>query len=123
MCQGEAHLGRVYETSPEAPEMFAGVVPSTAGCSNLVHRKTSTPAALRLSDETRMDISNPGNTEFTSLFHTPSTKFEASGIVFALSTTLWVWDFVLLLGACSAGSTVKWGRMAVSRAVENPLTL
>lgn len=86
--QREAHLERAYETSPEAPETFAGVVPSTAGCSNLIQGKTSTLAALRLSDKKRIDISNPGNTEFIGLFPIPSTKFETSGFVFAVSTTL-----------------------------------
>lgn len=81
-------LVRAYETSPDASKMFAGVVLSSAGCSNLMQGKTSSPAALRLSDKKRLSISNLGNTRFMGLFPIPSTKFEASGIVFALSTTL-----------------------------------
>lgn len=83
--QREAHLGKSLWNLPWSTW---DVCRSCPECSRSMHRKTSTPAALRLSDKKRMDLSNPRNTEFMGLFPIPSTKFGTFGFGFALSTTL-----------------------------------
>lgn len=111
--QREVHFERAYETSPEGPKMFAGVVPSAAGSSNCMQGKTRAPAVLRPSDRKKMGISNPGNTKFVGLFPISSTNFEALGIVFALSSSLSM-GFCFALG-CLHSELGQDGRKQSSR--------